>query len=209
MKKSMFQKVLCFILSVTTLFGVVALTVSAGDLKGEDSTAATLEEMEAVVSTNSYADYISNYADANPGPSSIVLSNDRVTGGMKVSENEELVEYHGKAEFENAVYLPATGSVKWEFDVDPEQIGLYFIKITYFTCLTSESSISTIERKLKIDDKIPFSEAGSLSLSKYWSTDNCTVDGPYDTTEADSYTINYETKDDGYYKVITDSIGSH
>ena len=55
MKKSLFQKVICFILSVATLFGVVALSTSAAirpsedeladRLKGDTSSAATLEEM--------------------------------------------------------------------------------------------------------------------------------------------------------------------
>jgi len=56
MKKKLFRKVLCFILSVTTLFGAVGVTAAAGPLKGDESTSATLEEMEALVGTLSYAE---------------------------------------------------------------------------------------------------------------------------------------------------------
>ncbi len=212
MKKSMFQKVLCFILSVTTLFSIVALTVAAGDLK-PDSTAATLDEMKSVVGTNSYADYIADYEGEKAGPSTIKIDNSTVVGAEKVSESEacqnsmandqslwtEFEDYDG---YEDAVYLSSTGKATWSFTVTPEQIGLYYIKITYFTCNTSESSISTIERKLKIDDVIPFSEAGSLSISKYWVTDNITTEVT-DTTEADNYSVDYDTRDDGYYKTVT------
>ena len=73
MKKSMFQKVICFVLSVATLFGVVAFSASAAvrpseeeladRLKGENSSAATLQEMMAVVGTSSYSEYIQSFPE--------------------------------------------------------------------------------------------------------------------------------------------------
>ena len=213
MKKSMFQKALCFILSVTTLFSVIALTVAAGDLK-PDSEAATLDEMKDVVGTNTYSEYIAGYTGANPGPSTITLDNKTVVGAEKVSDSEYCqtsqqkdqsfwTEFETNPGYTDAVYLSASGSATWQFTVEPSQIGLYYIEITYFNCQTDESSISTIERKLKIDDKVPFSEAGMLVIPKSWVTDNVSVTTE-ETTESTGYNISYETRDDGYYKIVTD-----
>ncbi len=214
MKKSLFQRVMCFILSVATLFGMVALTVSAGKLK-PNTTAATLEEMEALIGTTSYADYISEHADAPAGKEIIELDNSTVKGAVKVTESEECIAANiserGDYDFENhsdAVYLSSTSKATWTFDVDDDQKGLYYIKITYYNCDTSESSISTIQRKLYIDEKIPFSEAGSLQFLKYWVCDNVTTEGPTATNEPDGMTTEYKlvsdgTDADGYYKVVT------
>ena len=213
MKKSMFQKALCFILSVTTLFSVVSLTVAAGDLK-PDSEAATLEEMKNVVGTSTYYEYISAYTDAKPGPKPIKLDNSTVVGADKVADNEYCTASQNKdqsfwtdfktnPDYENSLYLGASGSATWQFTVAPDQVGLYFLKITYYNCQTDESSISTIERKLKLDDRIPFSEAGTLVIPKAWVTDNVTVTTE-DTTAEPSYDISYETRDDGYFKIVTD-----
>ena len=235
MKKSMFQKVICFVLSVATLFSVFALTVAASgsERPKSDTTAATLEEMEALIGTTSYQEYISDYKDANPGSSTITLDNGTaVLSGVKVKEGQEAYyklpvsenqfcldyqqaqsarweEFETNPEFANAIYLPATGSVTWSFHVDESQIGLYYIKITYFNCYTSESSISTIERKLFIDDQIPFSEAGSLNFAKHWEAETLVDSKVEDAAGAeDDYSVDYDYKNgEAYYKTVTEIKG--
>jgi ABC-type glycerol-3-phosphate transport system substrate-binding protein len=214
MKKSLFQRVMCFILSVATLFGVVVMTVSAGALK-PDTSAATLEEMQSLVGTTSYAEYIREYVNEKPGKHVITLSNSNVVGAQKVSESEECIKSnvgeradYNAAAHPDAVYLSSKDKATWTFDVAEDEVGLYYIKITYYNCDTSESSISIIQRKLYLDDKIPFSEAGALHFQKYWISDNVTVEGPFDTTEADGTYVEYKTQtngneDDGYYKIVT------
>ena len=213
MKKSLFQKVICFVLSVATLFSVVAFAASAGDLK-PDTTAATLEEMKSVVGMTSYSDYLEAYQNAESGSAygsdAIVVPLDAVTGAEKVSESEanSWVDFKNpNYDYENAVYLSATSKATWTFQVDESMKGLYFIKIEYYTCQTSESSISSIERKLLIDEKIPFSEAGHLNFNKNWKTKTVEKVETTDTTEPDNYSVKYETKDDGYYKIVTDIKG--
>ena len=233
MKKSMFQKVICFVLSVATLFSVFALTVAASsesERPKQDTTAATLDEMEALVGTTSYQDYIQDYKDAAPGSSTIKIENSTaVFSGYKipegkeayyklpVSENQYCLDYQKaeserwklfetNPEFANAVYLPATGSVTWSFHVDESQIGLYYIKISYYNCFTAESSISTIERKLFIDDKIPFSEVGSLSFSKHWEAETLISSTEEDAAgAADDYDVDYDYKSgNSYIKTVTE-----
>ncbi len=189
MKKNLFRKVLCFILSVTTLFGAVGVSASAASYKGDESTSATLEEMESLVGTLSYAEYLKTYSDVVnreglgsisvdvtkfEGNGSIVSESDACTGSM--SENPDAWAEFGDENKDTSVYLPATGSVTWQFKInDKANAGLYNLKIVYYNCDTRESSISSIERKLFINGKVPYSEATTLTLSKNWVYDNETV----------------------------------
>ena len=228
MKKSLFQKALCLILSVTLLLGALVVTVSAGELK-PGSTASTLEEMQAITGANSYADYILNYATAKPGPEKITLDNASavangnavwVTDSTKCKDSQNANQSNwvnfGEENKSISIYVPATGSVTWTFTVPDNAAGLYYIKIDYYNCQTDESSISEIERKLYIDEKLPFSEAGNLAISKNWEYDY----GQYKqesvvvntTTKPNSYNVEYKQvngKDqskNGYYKIVTDIV---
>ena len=233
MKKSMFQKVICFVLSVATLFSIFALTVAASSESGRpktDTTAATLKDMEALIGTTSYQDYIADYKGANPGSETIRLDNSTaVLSGVKIKEGQEAYykvavsenqfcldyqqaesarweQFETNPEYADAVYLPASGAVTWTFHVDESQIGLYYIKITYFNCYTSESSISTIERKLFIDDTLPFSEAGSLNFAKHWEAETLVESKVEDAAGvANDYSIDYDYKNgEAYYKTVTE-----
>ena len=254
MKKTRFQKVICFILSVTMLLSVCGLTVLASSDESESLkrqpgsdeknpySASTLEEMKALVGTLSYAEYLSSYSeqrdayiknlnggapyskipienitvfttdednDANKGKiAEIVSLNQKCLDSMKKSP-ASWVNF-GNDNADKSVYLPAQGYASWQVTLTSEQEGFYYIKIEYYSVETSESSISAIERKLKIDDKVPFSEVSSLKFDKNWAykygdfADVVTnVPG-----EPDSYDVSYELRDaegqQGYYKIVTE-----
>ena len=76
MKKSIFQRAVCLLLSVATLFGLVAVTVFAGhgDIK-TDTTAAPLEEMKTLVGTTTYAEYLETIPAPVGGLNVITLDN--------------------------------------------------------------------------------------------------------------------------------------
>ncbi len=225
MKKTMFQKVLCLILSVTTLLGVLAVSAAASteELRGTNrDTAASLEEMQTLVGVSSYSDYLEMYGD----PDSVSVSglptisidviNDIVekgSTGVKVSESEECqdsIEANQKnwSEFDMAenkdtsLYLPATGSTTWSFDVPAGASSYYYIRLEYYSVNTSESSISGIERKLQIDGKPPFNEASYIKLNKFWEFTNYEVSEPVPTDKPDGVTVRYEHQGtDGYLKI--------
>ena len=217
MKKSLFRRVICLILSVATLFSVVAFTCFAGALK-PDSTAATLEEMEKLANTKPYADYIVNYPENEmpTGLPTITLSNSTVTADGTIKyvadsdacknsfkEDQSLwANFDWEANAATSVYLPETGSATWTFNVPTNAASLYFIKIEYFNCETESSSMSTIERKLYLDGYAPFSESSYISLTKYWTYDNIST-VTEDTTDADGTDTIYDTREDGYYKIVT------
>ncbi len=221
MKKTLFQKVICLILSVTTLFGLVGFTAMASTsdtgVRGTNrDTASSLEEMKALVGVSSYEEYLTEYGDDYKTglPAISIDMEDIVDGsnGVKTSLSEICQNAYKENQsnwtkfgdnWDNSVYLPSEGYTTWNFNIPDGAESYYYIKIEYFSCTTSESSISSIERKLRIDGKAPFDEASYITLDKSWKYSNITVSDPVATTEADSTSTKYELRKDGYYKIVT------
>ena len=226
MKRSLFQKALCFALAVTMLLGSFAITASAAGLK-ESSSSSDLESMNAFLQAKSYAEYRKNFTETmKPGLSTITIPvlqepTERKDGFIVNDPRKPDVEHNkliddsfnsdvdgtkwgafGEENWGNTVYLPTTGSSTWKFHIDDAQSSWYYLKIEYYTVNTDEASVSAIERKLYIDDVVPFTEASMLSLTKTWHYDflSKTVE---DTTEADASPVTtYKEESDGYYKRV-------
>lgn len=254
MKRTRFQKVICFVLSVTMLLSVFGITVFAssdeeesvkrnpGSEEKNPYSASTLEEMQALVGTLTYAEYLSSYSDqreaflANlkasvpystiPIENILAFTTDEDNEANKgkfaeiVSENQKCTDSRaespdawanfGDENYDKSVYLPAQGYASWQVTLTAEQEGFYYIKIEYYSVETSESSVSAIERKFKIDDKVPFNEVSSLKFDKNWvyrygDIDTVVTDA---AGQPDSYDVKYELRDaegeQGYYKVVTE-----
>ncbi len=223
MKNKMLERVICLLLSVTLLATGFGFTVSAASLKTDPNeenpySASTLEEMKSLVGTLSYEEYVNSFLKDGIGFDK-ELSAKEVTdildcvGGEKVSDSD----YYKNSRIDNpdawatfgdyadkSVYLDATGSVSWNVTFTEEEAGFYYIQIEYYDCNTSQSSISSIERKLKIDGKVPFDEVSTLNLNKNWIYDNVTVKTESAAGEPDSYDVDYDNNADGYFKIITE-----
>ena len=282
MKKTRFQRVICFILSVAMLLSVGGVTVFAssddsGSLKRPENgpaeknpySASTLEEMQALVGTLPYTEYLNSYseqrdafianlangheyheivvgptADANGNP---IAPEDRIlyfntdpdieaNSGkiaqpvlVKGENGEEKWNQackdsidskydplsglswgnFGEENYDKSVYLPAQGYASWQVTLTSEQEGFYYIQIEYYSVETAESSISAIERKFKIDGKVPFEEVSTLKFDRNWAYKygniaDVVTDAP---GEPDSYDVKYEIRENegeqGYYKVVT------
>ncbi len=228
MKRSMFHKVVCLILSVTFVLSTFVIGASAGQYK-PNSTSSTLEEMKALVGTSSYEDYMADYGDTvNPdGLAPIIIDvTDFIAnnGDVAVTKDSEyctnsFTDYpsswvnfdkYGNGNAESTVYLSTidddgkASSASWNFTVTKDMVGLYYLQIEYYNCKTSQSSVSAIQRKLMIDDKVPFSEVRSITFDKHWSYNNYTVSDPVvvsDTVEKTEVT--YDHNNDGYFKYVT------
>jgi len=228
MKKSLFQKVICFILSVTTLFGIIALTASAAALDSDEEhvpsnrdTASSLEEMKALANIPSYEEYLAEYGvdeNGNPVPNpngtTVKVDINNIVGSSSngefvadseicqdsIKEDPDAWVNFGKENMGSAIYLPANGSTTWNFNVPVA--GYYCLKIEYFSCITDESSISSIERKLVIGDNSPFKEASYIKLDKSWSYTNVKTEMT-ETDEENSVSTVYKTGEFGYYKIVT------
>ena len=220
----LFRKSICLILSVATLLGTFAFGSYAGELKGDDSTSSTLEEMQALVGTLSYTDYSKDHEANRPGLSEIALDVTKFTGDAYLSKDSEAVNESREDtpdawknfgdQWDNTVYLPTTnatgkqaGSASWTFTITAEQVGLYYLQIEYYNCITSESSISSIQRKLKIDNRIPFSEVSTLAFDQHWVYSNSTVGEVLDVDASENLTvgsfISYQWDNDSYRKTVT------
>ncbi|MCQ2413380.1 MAG: extracellular solute-binding protein [Clostridia bacterium] len=217
MKRTLFQKVLCFVLSVTILLGMTAITASAASLKGND-TSSEFETMQKYLKASAYSTYYAKYHPngTNPyfksglgevnipvtsftGEASLVKDSDK----CNASYNADSTAWSTFGDFATlgaqTVYLPTSGSATWNFSISEAQASLYNIKIEYYTCQTSESSVSSIERKLYLDGGFPFTEASNLKLTKNWEYVNSeTVAAPADAETG----VTYEQTDKGYIKRV-------
>ena len=117
MKKALFQRAMCLVLTVATLLTGLGFTASAGALKdadlaeGEESIYTTLEEMKALVSTSAYATYIEDYEylkSTQSGLSTIVVdiigSMQPGSSGVRVSERTSVRESSETPQAASAVH---------------------------------------------------------------------------------------------------------
>ncbi len=223
MKKTLSTRVVCFLLTVVMLFGASGITVSAANKEPlkENSTSSTLDQMQALVGTISYSEYQQMHQGLfKPGQAqsiSVDIVNALINGSnayvASKPDGEAYISYNSNksawtdftdADLNSTVYLPAEGEATWKFEIAESEANLYFIKIEYYACSTSESSISSIERKLYIDGKIPFSESSVISLDKDWVYDNITeTTVPAGPEDAEGTTVAYNRDGKAYVKTVT------
>ncbi len=134
----------------------------------------------------------------------------------------------------SSVFLPSVNSegkaaeATWYFNIPEGKAGYYTIEIDYFDCIIdaesyydgdkvvpirTKSSVSAIQRKLKIRDSIPFDEVSSITFDKHWKYDYTTTSEP---KEVPIYKIPFvslgnvveyshvaDGDNAGYYKYVT------
>ena len=238
MKKSLFQKVLCLILSVTTLLGLFAVPAFAARSEDQDylysnnDTASTKEEMTALVGIPTYEEYREKY-DSLPQYQEDELTVDVINGIVnekstldengspiaKPADKHPMCQSYADSNNVNwndfdaedaasSLYLPAAGQTTWNVVIPEGKQGYYYLRFEYYSCNTAESSVSAIERKLLIDGRAPFKEASYITFDKSWSFDYGEAsfeDVLVETNTAmpDGEWITYETRNDGYFKIVT------
>ncbi len=223
MKKKLFQKAICLLLSATFLFGVISVTAAASaPVYGTNrDTAVSLEEMKDLVGVLSYDEYLEANGDEYVSglPTISIDLKDVVDGSNGIApENSQTcldsfkadqTNWQGftDADWKDSVYLPATGATTWNFQIPDGAASYYYIKIDYYSVYTGESSVSSIERKLLIDGKAPFDEASYITLNKNWTYTYVTEKAPVPTDAPDGVTVEYPERDDGYYKIVHDVKG--
>ena len=230
MKNKVFQKALCFVLSLALLLTAIALPTFASSestglkkpQEGENYPylVPSLEEMQDLVGTSTYEEYLKNFGSlGKEGLSTITVDILNFVDGSEaeivadsemcqtaIKENPSDWENFGDNQ-SNSVYLPAKGEVTWNVTLTKEQAGLYYIKIEYFNCVTEESSISSIERNFRIDNKVPFDEIATIKFNKNWKYDNISVETFEAVGEPDSFNTEYVRGESGYSKVVTSVSG--
>ena len=158
MREKKFTRIAAFLLCLTMILGNAVIFASASDAdgSGDSITDVSLEELRELLNAISYEEY-SDKNVAIPG----------ATQTVEVPIAEYVTEDDGfKMETKDgasALFTPANGEVSWTVNV-PET-AKYAIKIEYYP---DQNRSTSIERVLKINDKVPFAEARFLTLPKRW-----------------------------------------
>ena len=161
MREKKFTRIAAFLLCLTMLLGNAVIFASASDAEGSGGsiTDVSLEELRELLNAISYEEYSDKNATV-PGATQTV----EVPINLFSTEDDgfEMVTRDG----ESALFTPANGEVSWTVTV-PET-AKYAIKIEYYP---DQNRSTSIERVLKINDKVPFAEARFLTLPKRWVND--------------------------------------
>ena len=192
MKTSKLARLIAFFLAAICCAGTIVITGSANAaVASAASEIADEEEQEAVSSISkmkeylnaiSYAEYYEKYQGKPAGVSDVPILADltqfkadkKAAAGTKLlsaMDDEDpvnlqslgiasLVPDEMKA---TSVYLSDAGSVT--FKVKIPTAGLYYIAIDY---LTVPGTVNSVQRKLYVNNEVPFSEANYLVFSKNW-----------------------------------------
>ena len=174
MERTTFQRITALLLTLVLLVGGSFTTVAAADNGAGDD--VTIESLKDLLAATSYTEYCDEYyqkddegkvvLDANgspvwtvaPGESDIVIDC-LVYDEENTNADVKIEEFGGQ----QGLYLPETGSVSWKVNVPAD--GRYTIVIEYYPIAAKNTAIGRI---LKINGKIPFSEARYLTMTKVY-----------------------------------------
>ena len=185
MREKKFTRIVAFLLCLTMLVGNAIVIASASEVKSGDSvTDVTLEELRELLNAISYEEYSKKNADVSGATQVIQVPIREFTAE---GEGFEMGTKGGV----DALYTPATGSVSWTVEIP--KTAKYAIKIEYYP---DQNRSTSIERILKLNDKVPFAEARFLTLPKRWVNN-------YEDFEIDSSLVS-EAKAVGYNVVEKD-----
>ncbi len=167
MKRTRFQRLLALILCLTFVAGGSAVTASAAGSSGSDSTDSIYDSSEVLESlgTISYSDYLKE-ANAKEAEGVIVIDAVKDIYADMSTAAYTIESFDGI----EAVLTPSTGTVAWKVPVSIEERTLYTVTLVYYAHVDEgdETRADSIERVFKINGKVPFSEARSLTVKKNW-----------------------------------------
>ena len=185
MREKKFTRIAAFLLALVTMAGSFAVVASAADDPSNNSsvTDTSMEELRELLNAITYEEYREKYSldlVYRPKDAIEVPISEFVAG-----EGDEGIQMVQMGEGESRVDIlqtPSNGTVSWEIDVpvptDPAYTSIvskynltglkYAIKIEYYP---DQNRATSIERILKINDKVPFSEARFLTMPKRWVND--------------------------------------
>ncbi len=158
MREKKFTRIAAFLLCLTMLLGNAVIFASASDAEGSGGsiTDVSLEELRELLNAISYEEYSEKNANVPGATQTVEVPIDQF------STEDDGFEMQTK-DGVNALFTPANGEVSWTVNV-PET-AKYAIKIEYYP---DQNRSTSIERILKINDKVPFAEARFLTLPKRW-----------------------------------------
>ncbi len=164
-----FQRLTALLLALLTALGCFGISVSAADADTEEikisyssNAIATAKELQEALSYEAYTAKYSNEAlYPNATEAKVIDGTAYLADGT--TAKVEKTEHDGKSALETG----STGTVAYKFTL-PET-AKYVIRVNYWPT-ESESSSTSIQRILRINGKVPFSEAYTIGFTKVWKT---------------------------------------
>lgn len=194
MNHSYAARLLAIIMAAGMLLTTFSFAVSAADESGGQKGTTSIASLTELLSVDKYTAYKVRYRDVARAAQTVTIdatdfSAENTTASIGNGDTDvRIVEY---ADMDNdgnyvsgteqkGLYCPDAGAVGWEVDI-PET-GMYAISIEYYPV---EGKVTSIQRTLYIDGKVPFYEARFLTFTKVWSD---VYDSGYDGTRDTAFT---------------------
>ena len=195
------KRLTALLLCVATLLSCGTVVAFAGETSGS-TTNQTLADIKELLNAISYEEYETKNEDVPRAETTVQVDiGSFVVDSGKVDEDGDVAaDEFGMVS--GGLYTPQVGSVSWKIDI-PET-GKYAIKIEYYP---DQNRSTSIERILKINDKVPFAEARFLTLPKHWVNDY--ADAVYAPKKGeDAATIAEEARAAGFKTVNVNDAGN-
>ena len=177
-----FQRAVCLVLSVIFVLGCFFTTVSAADTQNEPSeTTKAIASAKELLGLSSYEEYSKKYSDETLYPKAVDTI--RISGrDYDRDQTTAAVAEVGGAAYDNVDALAVSMSGKLVYRVNIPKTGKYVIRLRYWPTLEEDITVAdgktinkskdtSIQRILRINDHVPFSEAYYITLNKVWTTD--------------------------------------
>ena len=177
MKTLKLKKVLAGILAFAMLFGCTSFASAA---TGNDSSSSSnFDEALEQLKDTTWAEYYrlasqkNKYTGEDVAVDILDFTAAYPNGFTEADTNYpwNVISVDGK---DNVLQTPDMGTTTWKVNIAEE--GLYAIKILYYP---TEAKSANIERTLRIDGEIFYSELRNLVLSKVWRDNYVDADGNY------------------------------
>ncbi|WP_152394181.1 extracellular solute-binding protein [Paenibacillus guangzhouensis] len=169
-KKTVFILVTCIAIACTPLWwvGGEARQVASAEGSSSGMDQALLSTLTGTSKKGGYREYAALHNQANRPSEEIVIEADSFD---RTQDMDVTVLDHFEGSTGRSVRTSDSGSIEWKFSVP--QDGLYNIGLNYFTVKGKDSDI---ERELRIDGKIPFTEANSITFQRIWKDESTTFE---------------------------------
>lgn len=161
MKKK--NKIIIGILLALAIVVIVLIPRNRVDNYNEKYAGASdlFKDIEGLGRENTYGKYLEKHSDSKYPEENIEIKASSYLTGEEV---ELYLEFEGEA---NVVYTSDSSYIEWEVEVP--QAGMYQIYMDYYPVISRGVDI---ERKLLINDEIPFIGSEALSFTRLWTDKN-------------------------------------
>ncbi len=199
MRDKKFTRIAAFVLCLCMLLGNLAIVASAAEPSDSGSSIDTSsEELRELLNAITYVEYQKKYADVKRAVAKVEVPIAAYVVDTANKDEYKMVTVDGA----EALYTPQNGSVSWTVDIPAEAMpdnrkeAKFAIRIEYYP---DPNRSTSIERILKINDKVPFAEARFLTMPKRWVNDY--VEATLTPKSGSAEALAEEARAAGYSKV--------